>query len=317
MSTPDSQPHRSETKATPPPPAKRGLRAKRQGFFVRGLAVLLPTILTVFLFTTVWNFVQRHVVGPINGTIYGLLEGNGLGWIVLGAMDIDPYARQFLNPEELPPELSDRIEEFGGLGSAPFQAALTAWRAEEETFLRAFDDLAIDPEKLREAVAAEVHPAVGLVLSAMLVLFLGYLASGFLGRGLIAGFDRTLHRIPLVRSVYPSAKQLVEFFMSESELEFDTVVAAPYPAEGIWSIGFLTGNGLRDLNHALGDRMASIFIPTSPMPMTGFTVYIEESRLIPLDITVDEALRICVSAGVLVPQNQVVQDLAQRSQGAA
>ena len=295
----------------------KALRRKKRGFFVRGLAVLLPSILTVFLFGTVWNFVNRHVVGPINGTIYGVLEGNGLGWVVLGAMDIDPYAREFLAPDELPPELTDRVEELGGLGSAPFQAALTAWRAEEETFLRQFDDLAIDPEKLREAVAAEVHPAVGLILSAMLVLFLGYLASGFLGRSLIAGFDRTLHRIPLVRSVYPSAKQLVEFFMADTELEFETVVAVPYPSEGIWSIGFLTGNGLRDINEALGARMASIFVPTSPMPMTGFTVYIEESRLIPLDISVDEALRICVSAGVLVPTNQQVQDLVADAEEAA
>ena len=82
--------------ADPESPKKRGrggLKRKKRGFFVRGLAVLLPTILTVFLFTTVWNFVNRHVVGPINGTIYGVLEGNGLGWVMLGAMDIDPYAR--------------------------------------------------------------------------------------------------------------------------------------------------------------------------------------------------------------------------------
>ena len=223
----------------------------------------------------------------------------------------------FLEPKELPPELADRIESLGGLGSASFQAALSAWRSEQERFVRDLDELAIDPEKLREAVAAEVHPAVGVVLSAMLVLFLGYLASGFLGRGLITSFDRLLHRIPLVRSVYPSAKQLVEFFMADTELDFETVVAAPYPAEGIWSIGFLTGNGLKTLNDALEERYASIFIPTSPMPMTGFTVYIKESRLIPLDITVDEALRICVSAGVLVPQSQQVQDLVAAQQKVA
>ncbi|HPF12959.1 MAG TPA: DUF502 domain-containing protein [Planctomycetota bacterium] len=290
-------------------PSKQGkTKAKKRGFFTRGLAVLLPTILTVFLFTSIWNFVQRHVVGPINGTIYGVLEGNGMGWIVLGAMDIDPYAREYLDPDELPSDLVDRMDALGGLGSASFQAALTAWRLKHEAFLRNLKDLAIDPEKLREAVAKEVHPAVGVVLSAVLVLVLGYLASGFLGRSLISGFDRLLHRIPLIRAVYPYAKQLTEFFINDTEYEFETVVAAPYPSEGVWSLGFVTGSGLRSMHEALGGRFVSVFIPTSPMPMTGFTIFMDEATLVPLDISVDEALRICVSAGVLVPQGQQVTD---------
>ncbi len=289
-------------------PKKASIKKKKRGFFLRGLAVLLPTILTVFLFSSIWDFVSKHVVGPINGTIYGVLEGNGMGWVILGAMDVDPYAREFLDPDELPAELEDRIEPLGGYGSASFQAALTAWRLEQKSFRRNLKELAIDPEKLRGAVATHVHPAIGLILSGCLVLILGYLASGFIGRGLISGFDRLLQRIPLVRGVYPYAKQLTEFFISDNELEFDAVVAAPYPSEGVWSLGFVTGSGLRSINEALDGKFVSIFIPTSPMPMTGFTIYMEESKLVPLDISVDEALRICVSAGVLVPQSQQVFD---------
>ncbi len=294
------------------PPKKTKVKGKKRGFFLRGIAVLLPTVLTVFIFTSIWHFVGRNVTGPINGAIYGVLEGNGMGWTILGSMDIDPYAREFLAQEELPPELSDRVDEFGGLGSASFQAALTAWRLEQETFSRDLEGLAIDEEKLREAVVSEVHPAVGIVLSGMLVLFLGYLASGFLGRGLITAFDRLLHRIPLIRTVYPYTKQITEFFLSDNDLEFDTVVAAPYPADNIWAIGFVTGPGIKTMHEGLNGRFASVFIPTSPMPMTGFTVFIEESRLIPLDITVDEALRITVSAGVLVPTDQQVAALDKR-----
>ncbi|MEZ5975036.1 MAG: DUF502 domain-containing protein [Planctomycetota bacterium] len=289
-------------------PAPARLKPKRRGFFTRGLAVLLPTILTVFLFTTVWNFVNRHVVGPINNTVYGVLEGNGLGWVVLGAMDIDPYNREFLDPEELPVELLDQSPALGGFGSASFQAALNSWRSEREAFNRDLSGLAIDTDKLRSAVAKKVHPSIGVILSGALVLVLGYLASGFLGRGLIAGFDRLLHRIPLVRTVYPYAKQITEFFLSDTDFEFDTVVAAPYPSDTVWSLGFVTGSGLRSMHEAMGKRMVSVFIPTSPMPMTGFTVFIEESRLQPLDISVDEALRICVSAGVLIPADQVVRE---------
>ncbi|MCP5021188.1 MAG: DUF502 domain-containing protein [bacterium] len=298
-------------------PKKTKIKGKKRGFFLRGIAVLLPTVLTVFIFTSIWHFVGRNVTGPINGAIYGVLEGNGIGWTILGSMDIDPYAREFLAQGELPPELSDRVDEFGGLGSASFQAALTAWRLEQETFSRDLEGLAIDKDKLREAIVSEVHPAVGIVLSGILVLFLGYLASGFLGRGLITAFDRLLHRIPLIRTVYPYTKQITEFFLSDNDLEFDTVVAAPYPADNIWAIGFVTGPGIKTMHEGLNGRFASVFIPTSPMPMTGFTVFIEESRLIPLDITVDEALRITVSAGVLVPTDQQVAALDKRLCSAA
>ena len=99
-----------------------------------------------------------------------------------------------------------------------------------------------------------------------------------------------IHRVPLVRSVYPYAKKLVEFFLSDKELEFDSVVAAPYPSEDVWAIGFVTGGGLKTLHEELGGRYLSVFIPTSPMPMTGFTVFIDEARLVPLDITDDIVL---------------------------
>ncbi|MEM6571980.1 MAG: DUF502 domain-containing protein, partial [Planctomycetota bacterium] len=175
------------------------------------------------------------------------------------------------------------------------------------TFLRDFKALAIDREKLRAAIPFPEW--IGLMLAGLIVLFLGYLASGFLGRGLIASFDKALTRIPIIRSVYPYTKQLVDFFLSDSDLEFDTVVAAPYPSEGVWAIGFVTGGGLKTVHAELGGNFLSVFIPTSPMPMTGFTVFIEASRLIPLDISVDEALRVTVSAGVLVPAAEQVTDM--------
>jgi uncharacterized membrane protein len=277
---------------------------------MRGLAVLLPTVLTLFVFVTIFQFVDKYLTGPINGAIYGGLEGNGVGWTVLDSMDIDPYAREFLDEDRVPDQLRDRLEELGGFGGNAFAKALTAWRNENQTFLRDFEALAIDREELREATAAKVHPAVGVVLSLVLVLLLGNLTSGLLGRTSIAAFDRTLHRIPLVRSVYPYTKQIVEFFLSdESNLEFDSVVAAPYPSETVWALGFVTGAGMKSINEGLGGKFVSVFVPTSPMPMTGFTVFFERERLIPIDIPVDEALRVVVSAGVLVPPSERVEEL--------
>jgi len=283
---------------------------KKKNFFVRGLVVLLPAVLTIFVFATVVQFVNTYLTKPINAAILTVLDGNSLGWQALGLMDVDPRAQQFVDFDQLPIDLQARIgqgRELGELGSQAAQAAIENFRTDRYTWIRNLEKLAIDREKLRSATP--VPEWIGILLAAVIVLFLGYLASGFLGRGLIASFDKALTRIPIVRSVYPYTKKLVDFFLSDNELEFDTVVAAPYPSEGVWAIGFVTGGGLKSIHAELGGNFLSVFIPTSPMPMTGFTVFIEAERLIPLDISVDEALRVTVSAGVLVPESEQVSTL--------
>lgn len=306
-----------ETK--PEPPSARGFNRKerkapkpkkKKNFFVRGLVVLLPTVLTVFIFVTVVNFVNTYLTAPINNTILTLLDSNAFGWKVLDVLDVDPFARQYLVVEDLPIAMQARLgpnNELGDLGSSAAQAAIQTHREEKLTFVRNFEKLAINRAKLRGAIP--LPRWIGIIIAAALVLFLGYLASGFLGRTAINTFDRMLHHIPVVKSVYPYTKQLVDFFLSERELEFDTVVAAPYPSEGVWAIGFVTGSGLKSVHESLGGEYLSVFIPTSPMPMTGFTVFLEASRLIPLDITVDEAIRTVVSVGVLVPLQEQVPNL--------
>ncbi|TDJ77110.1 MAG: DUF502 domain-containing protein [Planctomycetota bacterium] len=293
------------------PRKKRSARKKsKRGLFVRGLITLLPAALTIFILVTVLQFVNTYLTSPINKVIYGSLDGNGLGWNVLTLMEIDPYDREFLDERELPVALRDEVDDLGGFDEVPARAILANYRETKETFLRNFKALAIDGEKLRAAVKGEVPTAVGILISVSLVLVACYFAGGFLGRRAISSFDRTLSQIPIIKSVYPYTKQIVEFFLSDKELEFDTVVAAPYPTDSVWAIGFVTGNGLRSLNEETGGRHVSVFIPTSPMPMTGFTVFIDSKRLIPLDLTVDEALRITVSAGVLVPKDQLVAGAA-------
>ena len=282
-------------------------RTKKRNFFVRGLVVLLPTVLTVFIFATIVQFVNTYLTKPINQTILTVLDGNAVGWKALAMMDVDPRAPRFVDIPSLPPDLSGDIgrdRPLGVVDGPEAAAAIENYREPRYTFVRDFETLAINRQRLRAAIP--VPRWVGLVIAAFIVLLLGYLASGFLGRSLISGFDKALTRIPIVRSVYPYTKQLVDFFLSDNELEFDTVVAAPYPSEGVWAIGFVTGGGLRTIHEELNGTYLSVFIPTSPMPMTGFTVFLEASRLIPLDITVDEALRITVSAGVLTPASQVV-----------
>ena len=294
------------TQPTPAESAPPRRRRSKKGLFFRGIVTLLPAVITIFVFVTLLQFVDRYLTSPINGAISAFLEGNGLGWNVLRVMQVDPHDVAYLSEENLTPELSD-LARRDGLTSATFQAALADWRADRQEFFRDFERLAIDRAKLHAAI--RVPAWIGPLLSILLVLVLGYLAGGFVGRRLISSFDRTLTNIPIVRSVYPYTKQFVDFFLSEKKLEFESVVAAQYPSEGIWSLGFVTSNGLKYLDEALGVHYVTVFIPSSPMPMTGWTTFIRHDRLIPLPISVDEVVRIVVSAGVLIPPSQVVTAL--------
>ncbi len=301
MADPNNDPG---TKAKRP---RRKLR-KPKNFFLRGLITILPAVLTLFILVTVVQFAQNYVTTPINSTIYWLLESNAMGWKVLESVDIDPLADEFLDTEALPQEAQEQLRNTG-ISSEPFQSELEILRGPEMGFFRDLHGLAINPYKLRREVRAVVHPMVGVLVSLLLVLTVGYFTSGFLGRRMIATVDRAAQNLPVIRSVYPYTKQLVEFFAAETEFDFDTVVAAPYPSEGVWAIAFVTSPGLKTVHEHLGERYVSVFVPTSPMPMTGFTVFIKEDRLIPLPITVDEALRVTVSAGVLIPAHEQVKEL--------
>ena len=281
-----------------------------RNFFLRGLVALLPAMLTTFAFVFIIQFTTRYVTGPINSAIYWTLERNAIGWTVLEALDVDPLREEFLAVYELTPELQS-LQESAGLRSSAFQEALESDREAKTSVIYNLNQLAIDGAKLRVAVKKAIHPVVGLLVALLLLMVVGYLASGFLGRRVVAWFDRRLSQIPFIKWIYPYAKQFVEYFLSDSELEFDTVVAAPYPSPGVYCIAFVTSPGFRTLHDALGGKYVACFVPTSPMPMTGYTVFIEASRLIPLPISVDEALRTTISAGVLIPPNESVEELTQ------
>jgi len=282
----------------------------KRNFFLRGVVAILPAMLTIFVFVFIVQFAERYVTGPINSFIYSSLEKNAAGWAILDALDVDPESDEFLDINALPVRVQE-LREQGGLANPAFRQALEEHRAEGYGILYDLGQLGIQQDKLRDAVKGAVHPVVGVVVALLLLLVVGYLASGFLGRRVVSWVDSLLSQVPVIRSVYPYARQFVEYFLSDSDLEFDTVVAAPYPGPGVWCIAFVTSPGLRTVHEALGGRYVACFVPTSPMPATGYTVFIEASRLIPLPMTVDEALRTTISAGVLIPQQESVEELVE------
>lgn len=281
-------------------PRPRGLG----GFFLRGLIALLPAVLTLVVFGLAFQMGDRYVTGPINRTIYWCLEHNPLGWKALDRLGIDPLDVEFLDESLLPSDLRELIKT-RSLSDAFVLSEIERHREPHLGVLRDLEELAVDEDRLRADVAELVPPVYGIGLSILLIIWMGWLVGGFVGRKLVQRLDRTMHMIPVVRSVYPYSKQLVEFFFAEKRIDFDTVVAVPYPSPGLWSLAFVTSSGLRTLHEETGKELITVFIPSSPMPMTGYTIFLEEERTIPLSISVDEALRITMTGGVLIPPDEL------------
>ncbi len=107
-------------------------------------------------------------------------------------------------------------------------------------------------------------------------------------------------------------KQVTDFMLSEGDIEYTRVVAVEYPRRGMWSLAFVTGEGLLDIRSAANEPVVTVLIPTSPAPFTGFTVTVKKSEVVDLNITIDQAFQFIVSCGVVVPPQQLQQVLAAK-----
>ncbi|MBN2143986.1 MAG: DUF502 domain-containing protein [Candidatus Aureabacteria bacterium] len=158
--------------------------------------------------------------------------------------------------------------------------------------------------KLKEAIDKRYPNIIGLFLSLVIIFFIGVLLTSFLGRTVTKMWEKILAALPLIGKLYPYAKQFTEFIFQEKKaMDFQSVVLLQYPRIGIYSIGFVTGEGIGP--NKPDERLVSVFMPSSPTPFTGYTVMVNEKDLIPLTITVEETIRFLVSAGVLKPGNPV------------
>jgi uncharacterized membrane protein len=172
------------------------------------------------------------------------------------------------------------------------------------------EDLAAKPPEQREQDVREHVFTRTRVLPAFLSVFilvlylLGKFVAAPVGRMLVTSSEAVVGRLPLVSNVYASVKQVTDFFLSEQEIEFNRVVAVEYPRKGVWSVGFVTGESMLDIRSAANEPLLSVLMPTSPMPMTGFTITVRKNEVIDLNITVDQAIQFVVSCGVVVPPQQ-------------
>lgn len=144
-------------------------------------------------------------------------------------------------------------------------------------------------------------PGFGVLLMLAIVLVIGAVASNFFGKRLVQWGNSLLSRIPIVRSIYSSVKQVSDTLFSENGNAFRKALLVQWPREGVWTIGFLTGMPGGDVvNHLPGDYL-SVYVPTTPNPTGGYFVMLKKSECVELKMSVDEALTYVISMGVVVP----------------
>lgn len=144
-------------------------------------------------------------------------------------------------------------------------------------------------------------PGLGVILTIIVLLITGLLAANFVGRAFVGGWESLLDRIPVVRSIYSAAKNFAEMVFSDSSQSFKKVLLIEYPRKGLYSLAFQTSTELGEVQGRKGEEIVCCFVPTTPNPTSGFIVIVPKKDVTVLDMEVDEALKMIISLGVVVP----------------
>lgn len=263
------------------PEAKRKPHRPFRRAVLRGLAILMPPLLTIAVFIWAWSVIETSVLRPVES-----LTSDLIAVYTRKVEDTQPTGQKsFLNGREtVTHESTNRIYT----------------KREDGKWVGYYTDEHIREVHLQRRYILPLFVSVFLLISYMLGKFV---AAG-VGRMLVTGIEVLIQRLPLVSNVYGSVKQVTDFVLTEREIEFNRVVAVEYPRKGIWSIGFVTGESMADIRAAANEPVLSVLMPTSPMPVTGFTITVLKSEAVDLNITVDQAIQFIVSCGVVVPIQQ-------------
>jgi len=217
-----------------------------KNYFLRGLAVLLPTIVSIWIFVWAYTFIQGNISIYINKGLVRLIN------------------------------------------AIPF--LLSSW---------SLDDLTKFWVKGAGSIA-------GFLIALVAVFLVGALLASVVGRAIWRIIEKFIMNAPFLRRVYPYVKQITDFVLTPEEQAklFSKVVALEYPRKGVWSIGLVTGSGLKKVTENVEKEFLTILIPNSPTPVTGYVIMVPKEQTIALDMTIEEAFRFTISAGVIAPDSQ-------------
>jgi uncharacterized membrane protein len=299
------------------PASREPQRKTFRTFFFKGLGILLPTVLTIWILVAVYNFVDEKIANPINAGIRQLVlvsgwpEATDDDYLYMSArLEAAPDQEQAQRQSEIVADwnrFKQNLPPVVREDSAALDQARLAYARNQLQWQARRHRLAIMWDRVRIGNWA-VLDLTGLVVAIVLIYMVGRLLGGFLGARLYARGEALLRRLPVFKQVYPYVKQVTDFFVGDRDesSKFSNVIAVQYPRMGMWSIGLVTGDTMQDIQTAAGHDCLTVFIPSSPTPFTGYVITVPRKDTVDLPITIDEALRFCVSGGVIVPDKQVV-----------
>ena len=143
---------------------------------------------------------------------------------------------------------------------------------------------------------------IGVIFFLIFTILIGWFAKGYFGRSLIRLGEGLLNRMPIVRSIYGGLKQIAETVFAQTETTFDHACLIEYPRRGIWALGFISTGAKGEIARRLGpDEIMSVFLPTTPNPTSGFLLYVPARDVVELNMTVEDAAKLVISAGLVYP----------------
>lgn len=154
-----------------------------------------------------------------------------------------------------------------------------------------------------EAVFGTYVPGLGALMTVLIVLVTGMVATNFFGKRILQFWEGLLARVPVVKSIYYSVKQVSDTLFSDSGQAFRKALLVQYPRQGCWTIAFMTGQPGGDVANHLQGEYISVYVPTTPNPTSGFFLMMPRADVIELDMSVDDALKYIISMGVVIPDN--------------
>ena len=163
---------------------------------------------------------------------------------------------------------------------------------------------ALRPENL---IGTEI-PGIGVIVAIIVVLLTGLVTANYFGKSIVKAWDAFLDRIPLIRSISSPLKKFSELVLSDQTQSFSKVLLIEYPRKGIYSLCFQTSKELGEVQNQAGEEMVCVYIPTTPNPTSGYIVLVPQNEVKELKMSVEDALKMIISLGVVVPDPDAVID---------
>jgi uncharacterized membrane protein len=156
---------------------------------------------------------------------------------------------------------------------------------------------------------------VGVVIFLIFTILVGWIGKGLIGRSFLGIGERLVDRTPVVRSIYNAVKQIAETVFSQRDTSFDTACLVEYPRRGIWAIAFISTNAKGEIDAKLndGEPVVTVFLPTTPNPTSGFLLFLPQRDVKPLDMSVEDAAKLVISAGLVYPMGKEAASLPDKT----